>query len=865
MYYSSEEEIEDDVSSEEDKIGSGADGQQQKPIIPLERIELGESDTKRIATQRGVIWLSFPETSRPCIDNQFPTSYTSTTSKERLLLLFAENFRRQFSVAFEQRRPLILAVANEAGIQKFVSTTIRSTTLLFADLVGNWEGPAQFVADFIEFEVLRDPIRMPDRLISPDTLLRRRRKGNSFEMATLLCSLLIGNGFRAMVVSGYATREVVNNNQERVACPCIPEVRDDVSTADMMQEPVKKNKFALRDPIDLRSRFELEMAERRAKECEQQKQKQLEEEQKERELLEQLEPDEYHGWRVHAWVVVLPKEKSFKMAATNSEQHDHVFFIEPSTGFRVSPGDPVYLGIESVWDNNNYHVNCQEPIADIASMKWDLSNTDHWQTLLANGGGALQIANDEKIANDANRKYLDMPHSWVVRPHVSNTSFEERFPNGHKSIRYKRAIYDRYQNYFNTNGLMRQLTLYETLDYEGCKLKQWEWYENRVDVLNMIFIDYVKERTVHYFDKGRPDKLKQSTYPDAADQSTEFYFFFHSRVDALEKLECHPKYVREKFGEREDRLMTREFTIETDANGESKMLVQVCETYQRNPKREARDDIAIRRFDLKNGFIRLQFHYRQDEITPTIRIFKRPPKPEYGCEIIYDYEDRNTNQFNKEEHLSKVEQYLLLLEQLRMEEKCQNEFKSRSEFIAKLLKTRNDETEIPALTFSIFDPLRNAAARSMRLSRQEQLERRKELALKTEPDLVAPYLIRYSNRRPTTSESETIMNACLLDIETEYRHVLDELCRAHEDQALEEESLRRFLNKFQRQFEDFEYEMLVKQGERIESNKRVLQQRIDTVRQEFQEKFENVRQSILDDKRLHFHESATEEVPDPDE
>lgn len=41
-------------------------------------------------------------------------------------------------------------------------------------------------------------------------------------MATLLCSLLIGSGYGAMVVSGYATREVVNNDQKRVDCPHIP-------------------------------------------------------------------------------------------------------------------------------------------------------------------------------------------------------------------------------------------------------------------------------------------------------------------------------------------------------------------------------------------------------------------------------------------------------------------------------------------------------------------------------------------------------------------------------------------------------------------------------------------------------------------
>lgn len=61
----------------------------------------------------------------------------------------------------------------------------------------------------------------PNRLISPDTILKRRH-GNCFEIATLLCSLLIGNRYAAMVVSGYASREVTNNDQQRVMCPNIP-------------------------------------------------------------------------------------------------------------------------------------------------------------------------------------------------------------------------------------------------------------------------------------------------------------------------------------------------------------------------------------------------------------------------------------------------------------------------------------------------------------------------------------------------------------------------------------------------------------------------------------------------------------------
>lgn len=59
------------------------------------------------------------------------------------------------------------------------------------------------------------------RLISPESLLKTRH-GNCFEIATLLCSILIGNRYAAMVVSGYASREVSNYDLKRVVYPNIP-------------------------------------------------------------------------------------------------------------------------------------------------------------------------------------------------------------------------------------------------------------------------------------------------------------------------------------------------------------------------------------------------------------------------------------------------------------------------------------------------------------------------------------------------------------------------------------------------------------------------------------------------------------------
>lgn len=60
----------------------------------------------------------------------------------------------------------------------------------------------------------------PRRMFAPATVLKRQ-KGNVFECATILCSLLVGVGYDAYVVSGYATREACMADETREDCPLL--------------------------------------------------------------------------------------------------------------------------------------------------------------------------------------------------------------------------------------------------------------------------------------------------------------------------------------------------------------------------------------------------------------------------------------------------------------------------------------------------------------------------------------------------------------------------------------------------------------------------------------------------------------------
>lgn len=130
-----------------------------EPYVPPEPIT--KEKLKQLNSESGIIYTCFPEyRDKPEFAN-LTESYFTLSPKEKLLLLFAENFRRQFKERYSSRRPLVLSVENECQVQKFVSTTIRPTTFVeFPVLIDNWQACASFVADHILYECLEHPTKI---------------------------------------------------------------------------------------------------------------------------------------------------------------------------------------------------------------------------------------------------------------------------------------------------------------------------------------------------------------------------------------------------------------------------------------------------------------------------------------------------------------------------------------------------------------------------------------------------------------------------------------------------------------------------------------------------------------------------------
>lgn len=106
------------------------------------------------------------------------------------------------------------------------------------------------------------------------------------------------------------------------------------------------SKYVLRPPRDLRSKFLLAMEQRELDKMKAEEERIAEERRKLMEELEQPPFDELYGLRVHSWVLLLPGGRSVESPV----------FLEPSKGSNHPVDSPLYCGVESVWNNENYWV-----------------------------------------------------------------------------------------------------------------------------------------------------------------------------------------------------------------------------------------------------------------------------------------------------------------------------------------------------------------------------------------------------------------------------------------------------------------------------------------------------------------------------
>ncbi|XP_046401931.1 dynein regulatory complex subunit 7 [Ischnura elegans] len=717
---------------------------------------------KEVAFESGLIHLTWPLEGRAESDT-FPESYCSNNNKEKLLLWYAENFRRQYHFVHIERKPLLLAVENECGVQKMVCTAIRPTMLPYPEFY-TWQGCANFVADHITYKPLERFTSIPRSLFSPWAVVKEQQ-GHCFEMSTLLVSYLVGAGFEAYVVYGYATFEVCSNNQSRTSCPMLAPKEEEVETSEEKKEP----KYAVEPPKDLRSKYILEMEARELRKIEEEKQQALEEEMKRIEELEKPPLDDLYGRRVHSWVLVL-------QAGADAPPP---FFIEPSTGVRHELSSPFYLGLESIWDHQNYWVNLQQCTAGCRDLEFNLSDTEKWEHLLVAEPWILKKGEGVKMEDSGDGedmklayKHLDMPVSWSLKPSINHLDYEKRYPGGTKTIFYKKAKMESFAPYHQSDGVVTRITTYEDYDWTEC---EWiyEYYSNRMDKLFYKTHNVKTESITESFEEGRDDALKEHTYVLNGNSVENFHklnFYNKSRYDCLEVITLEPLQLTEEFKDRTDYLYYRkaEYGHKVRIAGSNQQnepsrrpVTKIVECYHRNWSKSASHDIARVEYAILERKIKIKYHYEEGKTTAATREFS---KPEVGDTV---FSPEMTKGYKGDLELPREKQldlYYLLNCMLKEEEKTRRHIREVVDEMAALLKQRMNENTSPNLKVSVFDLERNQQARDD--LKEKELQKIEDSAREVEADIdhLAPFLARLGDPSTLTVEQAwTIRSDCLAD------------------------------------------------------------------------------------------------------
>uniref|UniRef100_A0A8C6IQF0 Dynein regulatory complex subunit 7 n=1 Tax=Melopsittacus undulatus TaxID=13146 RepID=A0A8C6IQF0_MELUD len=710
--------------------------------------------------------------------SQLPSSYKTNSPKEKQLLHIANNFLQQYIHLCPNRKLLFLHPVNECGVEKFVSTTVRPTLLPYTELY-DWDGCASFVSDYLVMEPLECPITLPNSLHSPTTTLKHQR-GNCFDFSVLLCSMLIGAGYDAYCVQGYATLETCTLDETQELCPLL---RKPLETQVPKEEV--KSKYRITPLPDMQSKFELQQEAKKAAAIE------ASQKDKERDKKEAGKPkrEPLHGLRVHAWVLVL----------SGKREVPETFFINPFTGNRHNTTDKRFLGIESVWNHRNYWVNMQDCRHGCKDLIFDLGDTIRWEIMLSESNRLQLLPEEEEelFGSDTEREKrmsFDMPPSWVAPIWIPPREFETRYCQGKKVTLYNKAKLEKWAPYLNGNGLVQRLTIYAGLDYTDV-VEVREWFENREDILVRREVNKQTELTTDYFSKGHSLCLKAHTYTSLEPRTGHTMEFYNeARVDGLQKRVETASEMTEYFMGRDDFLYLRhvnfgkqgEETQRTDMN--SKPIVQIKECFHRNPEKPADEDVAECIFLIKEEDIHLTYHLKDKYITASKKLFhKLPQKASKEHEVFMTPETCITYQAGSFEKGKSLFHLYNLLKELTAKEKRVKEQVQQSEAeVLTILKIRQTEEANVKLSVSIYNRERNEERRPQHEAMESTMKDELLGQKKQDLDYLAPFFIRNGCRNKLNQEQALrVRDDCLTDFKHHLTYKVN-LIQARLEKAVEE-------------------------------------------------------------------------------
>ncbi|PHJ22985.1 coiled-coil domain-containing protein 135, partial [Cystoisospora suis] len=504
-------------------------------------------------------------------------------------------------------RFLFLAPPNEFGVAKFVSTTIRPTKIPFKECY-DYRECAEFFSDFLSYEELEPPNQYPPVLPAPTSVISWR-KGDSFDYAVLLCSVLIGQGYEAYCVSGCAPVYITKINQTSELPPFVRHQMEDearkkektkaaanlrgtgVDGSSEDDSAAEEDRVILRDDDD--EILEFIVPKRLAPESIFLKMLQEQKEEEEAAIKAENEQifvengdivdtdDPYEGERIHCWVLIKKGKRGV--------QED--VFIEPTTGRVYSLPEAPYVAVHFVWNHENFWVNMQMR-SPVRQLQWDLYNTRFFEYILLKKSGVLQA-----------------PLSWADRFELTRDDIIKRYYGLSKTTFYKKCKVECFALYSQPDGLVKRVTLFK--DCQRTLIYQiWETFKQRRDCM-VERIRYPDERKViERYLPGTPSSLKEVIEVEAIKRELLFY---KSRLDGLVRhVEVIGVKMFEEFEGREDRRIYQSITLGDDLDSAREKI-----------RKDASEDESKIVYYLPEEKVRISYHHAEGSIIEPVLMLKR--------------------------------------------------------------------------------------------------------------------------------------------------------------------------------------------------------------------------------------------------
>jgi hypothetical protein len=800
--------------------------------------------------------------------------YNSNTPKEELLLEHVREFEEQFVNVYGNRF-LFLCPPNEYEIPKFLPTTIRPTHLPYKELY-EYKTCAQFMAVFFNYEELNPPDRYPSVIPAPANVLKWQA-GDCFDLSVAVCSLLLGVGYDAYCVSGFAPRFITTRNEARSACPQLDWESEEKKEE---AEPDDEDKFVIPKKPPLRSEYQEAKGQAEASD-----KARMEEE----ELKSDSEDDpssaedfKYENRRIHCWVLV---RKGLR-------EVDQDVYIEPTTGRLYEVDRCPYLKIDLIWNHKNLWVNMQ--VCNASQVVLDLYNSRYFEYVMLDPDGQNQDNNGFYTEDDTGMgglpeegeggqvdqamQILDMPPPWSERPDIPREAFHARCYQGEKTIFYHKCKVEQYAPYTQDDGLVQRITLYKDVRRQ-IPLEIRERFKHRRDKLFERKRRPMQNETIERFEPGRPSSSPSAPggalkeFREIAAVSREL-IFYNSRLDGLIRcVELIGRKMFEHFEDRDDRLIYHSVTMDPSLaqnfKGGQKLPTYIVESmgdipirkmtqkYGRNPEVPPDEDKHKICYFLAEGSIRVDYHREPGKLT--------------FLSITYKNEDGNLRRQGVKDSEQPTHQQAMQL--LQMQKNCRDSLvDSHNRTNVELNQRRKEENGIRAsrsaqagkkrdltlpgsredvLEPSVYDQAREHARESALREGQEE-EKQEEQTSKV--DILAPYLVDFVNKQTGTVQldslqAELVAKKCTQDFRKRLTDRAEIIQRRLED---EQDQLRKRRAQMQRRGDNVEKDE--REFERYQSQAmfrtQILEQRLARHEMQAIEKFKELEKRLQEDSRL---------------